>query len=35
MLAINTELGFCPYIGMTNWQINLADLRARLDLLRS
>ena len=35
MLAINTELGFRPYIGMTNWKINLADLRARLDLLRS
>lgn len=35
MLAINTELGFRPYIGMTNWKINLTDLRARLDLLRS
>ena len=31
ILAINTELGFRQFMGTTNWQIGLAELKACLD----
>ncbi|HZU72837.1 MAG TPA: GNAT family N-acetyltransferase [Acidimicrobiales bacterium] len=34
MLAINTELGFRPHLGMTNWQISLSDLKLGLESLK-